>query len=109
VQEADLEWREEKLAEEQAWDLYSFDGRDLSVELEEICEHVAGVESERATEVVRLSRSVMEISDALVDLGMFLIRDIPAHLKSAQDVLTVASLILEHQLEEHASGAGSWV
>jgi hypothetical protein len=109
MQEADLERREEKLAEEQARDLYSFDGRDLSVELEEICEHVAGVESERATEVVRLSRLVMEISDALVDLGMFLIRDIPAHLKSAQDVLTVASLILEHQLEEHASGAGSWV
>jgi hypothetical protein len=52
VQEVDLERREEKLAEEQAWDLYSFDGRDLSVELEELCEHVAGVESERATEAV---------------------------------------------------------
>jgi hypothetical protein len=38
VQETDLEKREEKLAEEQARGLYSFDGRDLSVELED-CWH----------------------------------------------------------------------
>jgi hypothetical protein len=39
----DLKWREEKLAEE-AWGLYSFNGRDLSVELEEPYERVAEVE-----------------------------------------------------------------
>jgi hypothetical protein len=37
----------------------------------------------------------MKISDALVDLGMFPIRDIPEHLKLARDVLTAAGLILE--------------
>jgi hypothetical protein len=78
VQETDLEWREEKLAEEHAWGLHSFDGRDLSVELEELRECMAGVENECAIEVVQLSRSVIEISDALVDLGVFPIQDIPA-------------------------------
>jgi hypothetical protein len=78
VQETDLEWREEKLAEEQAWGLHSFDGRDLSVELEELRECMAGVENECTAEAVQLSRSVMEISDALVDLGVFPIQDIPA-------------------------------
>jgi hypothetical protein len=104
MREMDLEWREEKLAEEPARCLYSFDGRGLSAELEELCECVAGVENERAAEAVQLSRSIMEISDALVDLGMFLIQDIPTQLRSAQDVLTVVSLILEHLQEEHASG-----
>jgi hypothetical protein len=50
VQETDLEWREAKLAEEQAHSLYSFDGRDLSAELGKLHEHVAGVEDECATE-----------------------------------------------------------
>jgi hypothetical protein len=102
VQEADLEWREEKLAKEQARGLYSFDRRDLSVELEELRERVAKVESERAAEVVQLSWLVMEISDAPVDLVVFPIRDIPVHPKSAQDVLMAASLVLERQREEHA-------
>jgi hypothetical protein len=57
--------------------LYSFDERGLSVELEELREHVAGVEGECTTEAVKLSRSVMEISDALVDLGVFPNQDIP--------------------------------
>jgi hypothetical protein len=96
VRGTDVEWREEKLAKEQAWGLYSFDGRDLSVELEELRKCVAGVENERAAEAVQLSRSVMEISDALVDRGVFPIRDIPAQPRSAQDVLMVASLVLEH-------------
>jgi hypothetical protein len=51
----------------------------------------------------------MEISDALVNLGVFTIRDIPERLKSAQDVLMVASLILERPREEHASDTSSWV
>jgi hypothetical protein len=40
-----LERQEEKLVEEQARGLYSFDGRDLSVELEELHECVTRVES----------------------------------------------------------------
>jgi hypothetical protein len=83
VREMDLEWREEKLAEEQARGLYSFDRRDLSVELEELRKRVARVENERATEVVQLSQSIMEISDDLVDLGTFPIRDIPVQPRSA--------------------------
>jgi hypothetical protein len=79
----DLERREEKLAEEQAWGLYSFDVRDRSVELEELHEHVAGGENECAIEDVQLSRSVMEISNALVDLGVFPTRDIPTQPRSA--------------------------
>jgi hypothetical protein len=46
--ETDLEQWEEKLAEDQAWGLYSFDERNLSAELESLRERVAGVEDERA-------------------------------------------------------------
>jgi hypothetical protein len=104
-----LERWEEKLVEEQARGLYSFDGRDILTELEELHGRVAGVESKHVVKVMQLSRSVMEISNALVDLGVFPIWDILAHPESAQDVLTVASLILEHLWEEHASDAGLWV
>jgi hypothetical protein len=58
VWETDLERWEEKLAEEQAQGLYSFDGRDLSVEMEKLCERVAGVEDERSAEAEQLSPSV---------------------------------------------------
>jgi hypothetical protein len=51
----------------------------------------------------------MGISDALVDLGAFPIWDILAHLELAQDVLTLANLILEHLWEEHASSIYPWV
>jgi hypothetical protein len=78
------------------------------VELEELRERMAGVENEFATEAMQLSRSVMEISDALVDLGVFPIRDIPLQPRSAQDVMTAVSLILECLREEHASSAGPW-
>jgi hypothetical protein len=109
MQEADLEWRQEKLAREQARGLYPFDGSDILVEMEELHERVAGVENERVVEVVQLSKSVMEISDSLVGPGLSPIRDIPVYLTLAQDVLTAASLILEHLREEHASGADPWV
>jgi hypothetical protein len=82
VQEADP-GKQEELDLEQVQGLYSFDGRDLSMELEELHERVAGVESERATKAVQLSQLVMEISNALANLGVFPIRDIPAHPKSA--------------------------
>jgi hypothetical protein len=106
MQEVDLEQWEEKLAEEQAWGLYSFNGRDLLVELRE---HVVGIESDCATKVVQLSLSAVEISDALVDLGVFPVQDIPAQPKSVQDGLMVASPILEHLWEEHASGTEPYV
>jgi hypothetical protein len=96
VHEVDLEWWEEKLATEQAQGLYPFDGRDILVELEELREHMARVENEHDVEAVQLSRLVMEISDALVGLGLSPIWGIPAHPTSAQDVLTMANLIMEH-------------
>jgi hypothetical protein len=46
LQETDLEVREVKLAEEQAWVLYSFDRQDLPVELEELHTCTAGVTDE---------------------------------------------------------------
>jgi hypothetical protein len=58
------------LAGEQACGLYPFNGRDILVELEELREHAAGVENERAVEVVQLSRLIMEILDALAGLGL---------------------------------------
>jgi hypothetical protein len=76
------------------------------MELEELRECGATVENEHATEAVQLLLSVMEISDAVVDLGVFLIWDIPPQPRSAQDVLMAASLVLEHLREEHASGTG---
>jgi hypothetical protein len=49
---------------------------------ERLCKCVAGVEDKRAAEAVQLSWSVMEISDALVDRGVFPIRDIPTQSES---------------------------
>jgi hypothetical protein len=77
IQETNLERRKEKLMEEQAHGLHSFDGRDLSTVLEEIRSRMVGIEDECATEAVRLSRLAMEISDALINLGVFPIRDTP--------------------------------
>jgi hypothetical protein len=51
----------------------------------------------------------MEISNALVDLGVLPILDIPEHPQLAQDVLTVARLILERLREERDSGTGPWI
>jgi hypothetical protein len=56
-------------------------------------------------DAVKLSWSIGEISDALVDLGVFPIQDIPKRSKSAQDVLIAAGLVLENRRKEHASGA----
>jgi hypothetical protein len=54
VWETDLEWREEKLAEDQVRGLYSFDGRDLSAELEKLHECMVGVEDEHVAEAAQL-------------------------------------------------------
>jgi hypothetical protein len=58
---------------------------------------------------MQLSQLVIEISDSLVDLGVFPTQDIPMKLRSSQDVLTAASLFLERLREECASDAGPWV
>jgi hypothetical protein len=51
--------------------LRSFHRWDLLVGLEELRLCMAGIEDECTTEATRLSRLVMEISDALIDLGVF--------------------------------------
>jgi hypothetical protein len=51
-------------------DLHSFDERGLLAGLEELHLRMAGIEDECATEAVRLSWLVMEIYDALIDLGV---------------------------------------
>jgi hypothetical protein len=84
------------LAEEQARGLHPFDGRDLLAELEKLHRCVAGVEDKHATKAGKLSTLVVGISNALVDLGMLPIRDIPQLLKMAQEVLAATALILEH-------------
>jgi hypothetical protein len=78
------------------------------VELEELHECMARIECKCATDVMQLSWSVVEISNALADLSMFPIRDSPAHLESAQDVPTAANIILEHLWEEDAPDAGPY-
>jgi hypothetical protein len=71
---------EAKLVEKHACGLHSFNGRDLSVKLEEVCVHVTGVEDERAVEARELSALVIEASNTLVHLRMLPIRDILEHL-----------------------------
>jgi hypothetical protein len=71
LQDMDLERWEVKLAEEQARNLHSFDGWNLSVDLEELRVRMVGVEDECTVEAVELSQLVMEISNALVDLQTF--------------------------------------
>jgi hypothetical protein len=72
------------------------------VELEKLHAHVDRVEAEK------LSTLVVGISNAPVDLGMLLIRDIPQLPKLVHEVLTVVGLILERLQEEHASDTSPW-
>jgi hypothetical protein len=66
-----------KLAEEQEQGLHSFDGWDLPVDLEELHVSMAGVVDECTVEAGKLSMLVVGISNALVDLWMLPIWDIP--------------------------------
>jgi hypothetical protein len=70
LQETDLERRGERLTVEQAHGLPSYGGQDLSTGLNELCACVARVKDERTAEAMGLSRLVMGILDALVNLGM---------------------------------------
>jgi hypothetical protein len=87
LKEMDLEVCEAKLEEEQARALHYFDGWDLTAKLQELHVCVARVENERATNAEKLSTLVVGISNALVDLGMLPIRDMPQLLRMAQEVL----------------------
>jgi hypothetical protein len=55
------------------------------VELEGIHARVDRIGGEHATEARQLSQLVVEISNALADLGMLPIQDIPQLPKSAQE------------------------
>jgi hypothetical protein len=77
LSEMDLEVREVKLVEEQVRGLHSFDGWDLSAEQGELHTRVAEVEDEHIVEAKKLSMLVVGISNALVNLGMLPIQDIP--------------------------------
>jgi hypothetical protein len=65
------------LAEELEHGLHPTDGRDLSVELDKARASMDRINGKRAAEAERLSQLVVEISNALVDLGMLPIQDIP--------------------------------
>jgi hypothetical protein len=70
---------------------------------------MAGIEDECATEAMRLSRLVMEISVALIEMGVFPVQAIPRLPKSALVVLASADLILECLREERASDTSPWM
>jgi hypothetical protein len=95
-------------AEEQACDLHPHDGRDELVESEGIHPCLDGIGGEHTAEAGQLSQLVMEINNALADLGTLPVQDIPQLLRSAQEVLAVASLPFEHLTEAQASGTGLW-
>jgi hypothetical protein len=96
------------LAEEEERGLRPIFGRDLSSELDMTHAHVDRINDERATEARQLSQLVVGISDALVDLGMLLIQDVPQLLKSAREVSPVAALVLKRLQEALASCTGPW-
>jgi hypothetical protein len=81
----------------------------LSSKLERLREHMAGVEDDRAVKGEQQSWSIKETSDALVDLNVLPIQDIPSQPRSAKDVLAVFGLILERLREDHASSTSSQV
>jgi hypothetical protein len=68
----------------------------MPTELEKIHVRVAEVENKHTTEAGKLSALAVEASNALVDLGMPPIRDVPQLLKTAKEVLKATCVILEH-------------
>jgi hypothetical protein len=100
VQETDLERQKEKLAQDQVRGLYRPDGRNKSSEMGKLCESVAEAEDDHAAEAEQLWWPIREISDALVDLNVLHIQDVPSQSWLAKDVLVAASLILERLREE---------
>jgi hypothetical protein len=94
LQESDLEVQEAILVEH-ACGLHPFNRQDLPTELEEAHACVDGIMGECA-EARKLSPLTMEIFNAIVDLGILPVWDIPQLPNSALEVLTMAGLHLEH-------------
>jgi hypothetical protein len=66
------------------------------------------INCEHAAEAERLSQLVVEISNALVDLGMLPIQDITQFPKLIRKVLPPVGLILECLQEAMAFDIGPW-
>jgi hypothetical protein len=76
--------------------------------LEELHECMVGVEEERVTEAEKLAAPVGETSNALMDLVLPPIREIPQVPWKAWEVLKAVGIILKRLQEEHSSDAGPW-
>jgi hypothetical protein len=83
------------LADDQAQGLYPPDGRDLALEMGKLHKRMAEVEDIYAVDVKQLSRSTMEISNALVDLNVLPSQGIPSQLQSVKDIMAAFGLVLE--------------
>jgi hypothetical protein len=70
--------------------------------------HVDRINGERFVEGEQLSLLVLDISNALVDLGMLPIQDIPKLPKPVWEVLPAVGLVLECLQEALASDTGLW-
>jgi hypothetical protein len=106
VQEADLEHQEERLTVDQEQGLHPSVGGNLSSELGEVRERIAGVRAGHAIAGEQLSWLTMAISNALVDLNVLQIQPIPVQPQLAKGVLTVFGLILE-RLQEVVPARGA--
>jgi hypothetical protein len=83
------------LTADQAQGLHPFIGMNLSSELGELQERVAGVRHSHAVEGEQLSRLTMAIFDALVNLNVLPNQGIPVQPLSTKGVLMAFGLILE--------------
>jgi hypothetical protein len=108
LSEADLEVHEVALAEELERGLHSCDGRDWSAEVDLARALVDGITDRHATEAMLLSQRIVGISNALANLGMLPIQDIPQLAMLAWVVLSPANLVLKRLQEAVASGASPW-
>jgi hypothetical protein len=68
--------------------------------LGKLCEHVAEVEDDCVIHAEQLSQSTMELSNALVDLNVLPIQDIPSQPRSVKDVMAAFGLVLERLRKE---------
>jgi hypothetical protein len=76
--------------------------RNLSSELGELRECVAGVRNSCVIEGKQLPWLTMAISDTLVDLNVLPIQGIPAQPQSTKGVLMVFGLVLAHDADTYS-------
>jgi hypothetical protein len=65
----------------------------LSTELDQAHALTDGITNKRIVEAMRLSQCVVGISNALADLGMLPVRDIPQLPKLAREILSTTDLV----------------